>query len=60
MLDSDWSRKFLLRSDWLVPIVALITTYNTKKETDLKRLIPTKNVYHYCLVLIIVCYHFTV
>ena len=31
-----------------------------KKETDLKRLIPTQNVYHYCLVFIIVCYHFTV
>ena len=26
MRDSDWSTKFLLRSDWLLPIVALITT----------------------------------
>ena len=26
MLDSDWSRKILLRSDWLVPTVASITT----------------------------------
>ena len=26
MLDSDWSRKFLLRCDWLGPLVAHITT----------------------------------
>ena len=26
MLDSDWSRKFLLRSDWSGPSVAHITT----------------------------------
>ena len=26
ILDSDWSRKNLLRSDWLVPRVALYTT----------------------------------
>ena len=26
MLDSDWSRKFLLRSDWSVPKGATITT----------------------------------
>ena len=26
MRDSDWSRQILLRSDWLVPRVALITT----------------------------------
>ena len=32
----------------------------TEKGTDLKRLIPTQNVYYYCLVFIIVCYHFTV
>ena len=29
ILDSDWSRKKLLRSDWLVPRVALYTTYLT-------------------------------
>ena len=27
MLDSDWSRKFLLRCDWLGPIGAPITTF---------------------------------
>ena len=26
MRDSDWSRQILLRSDWLGPSVALITT----------------------------------
>ena len=26
MLDSDWLKKFLLRSDWLGPSVALYTT----------------------------------
>ena len=26
MRDSDWSRQILLRSDWLLPSVALITT----------------------------------
>ena len=30
MRDSDWSRKFLLRSDWLGPSVALSTTYNSE------------------------------
>ena len=27
MRDSDWSRQNLLRSDWLGPSVALITTF---------------------------------
>ena len=26
MLDSDWSKKILLRSDWLLPSVAWFTT----------------------------------
>ena len=26
MRDSDWSKKHMLRSDWLRPIVATITT----------------------------------
>ena len=26
ILDSDWSRQNVLRSDWLLPSVALITT----------------------------------
>ena len=29
MLDSDWLKKFLLRSDWLGPSVALYTTMDT-------------------------------
>ena len=29
MLDSDWLKKFLLRSDWSGPIVTLITTIYT-------------------------------
>ena len=30
MLDSDWSRKFLLRSDWSGPKGALLTTVDDK------------------------------
>ena len=30
MLDSDWSRKFLLRSDWLLLVVASMTTSDKK------------------------------
>ena len=30
MRDSDWSREILLRSDWLLPRVALITTDKKK------------------------------
>ena len=29
ILDSDWSRENLLRSDWLVPRVALYTTHQS-------------------------------
>ena len=29
MRDSDWSRENLLRSDWLGPLVATMTTNNT-------------------------------
>ena len=29
MRDSDWSKKHMLRSDWLRPIVATITTKGT-------------------------------
>ena len=32
MLDSDWLKKFLLRSDWSGPIVALITTVDDSDE----------------------------
>ena len=31
MRDSDWSRQFLLRSDWLGLIVAIMTTVFKKK-----------------------------
>ena len=31
MRDSDWSRENLLRSDWLGPLVATMTTYITYK-----------------------------
>ena len=31
MLDSDWSRKNLLRCDWSVPTVACITTNETRR-----------------------------
>ena len=33
MRDSDWSRQILLRSDWLQPKVALITTADNNKTT---------------------------
>ena len=32
MRDSDWSRKILLRSDWLHPRVAIYTTFFTKPQ----------------------------
>ena len=32
MRDSDWSRKILLRSDWLGPLVATMTTYAQTSE----------------------------
>ena len=34
MLDSDWFAKILLRSDWLVPSVARITTSVFQKYLD--------------------------
>ena len=35
MLSSDWLIKKLLRSDWLLPIVALLTTqYHEPSEND--------------------------
>ena len=49
LLDSDWSRKILLRCDWLVPLVALYTTQALKilfsrlqSSTDLFRSGKTK------------------
>ena len=36
MRDSDWSKKHMLRSDWLRPIVATITT--SSKDESLVRL----------------------
>ena len=32
MRDSDWSKKFLLRSDWLLPVVALLTTPSSSHD----------------------------
>ena len=34
MRDSDWSRRNLLRSDWLLPIVAILTTYVLVRHTQ--------------------------
>ena len=34
MRDSDWSRQILLRSDWLLPIVAIYTTDVLPKLVD--------------------------
>ena len=36
ILDSDWSRDILLRSDWLLPSVAPITTGNLYNGESLK------------------------
>ena len=35
ILDSDWSRQNLLRSDWLGPSVALYTTQEIKRKGDI-------------------------
>ena len=32
MRDSDWSRQFLLRSDWLGPSVAMFTTIKPESK----------------------------
>ena len=44
MRDSDWSRQNLLRSDWLLPSVALITTARVQHCTPLSqsKLIPSE------------------
>ena len=34
MRDSDWSRQFLLRSDWLGLIVAIMTTKDVALTTN--------------------------
>ena len=45
MRDSDWSRRILLRSDWLVPRIALMTTIakiaKLKSREILKRKFPS-------------------
>ena len=33
MRDSDWSRPNLLRSDWLLPIGAIMTTYASLEQS---------------------------
>ena len=37
MRDSDWSRRNLLRSDWLLPSVASLTTKNEERESKTAR-----------------------
>ena len=49
MRDSDWSRQFLLRSDWLLPSVASITTYVwTWKFVSGKKKLRTQKYPHTC------------
>ena len=55
MRDSDWSREILLRSDWLQPKVAPITTRmalrDSRKTIDLFFYAsPTSGEYHYSLI----------
>ena len=38
MRDADWSRRNLLRSDWLGPQVAICTTYYKANSSVLKKL----------------------
>ena len=40
MRDSDWSRPNLLRSDWLGPDVALMTTYRSRCSTETHQVRP--------------------
>ena len=47
MRDSDWSRQNLLRSDWLPPIVASITTIVNQRNQQL-------GVHPYCCHLLVV------
>ena len=46
MRDSDWSRKFLLRSDWLGPSVALITTIDCYELKGDLSLVMLKELFH--------------
>ena len=43
MRDSDWSRKFLLRSDWLVPKGAISTTVIYQNRTKTSGILPLAN-----------------
>ena len=45
MRDSDWSKKHMLRSDWLRPIVATITTVVTLVGSIKIKFFITKRVY---------------
>ena len=42
MRDSDWSRQFLLRSDWLLPSVATITTWMAAGYSSIVSRKPSK------------------
>ena len=37
ILDSDWSRQNLLRSDWLLLIVAPITTHTSQRSGSVEK-----------------------
>ena len=45
MRDSDWSRENLLRSDWLGPKGASITTDGSDSESYAKQKEKKKNIY---------------
>ena len=41
MRDSDWSRQNFLRSDWLLPTVAMITTKNDEDSGRSSKMTPS-------------------
>ena len=45
MLDSDWLKKFLLRSDWLGPSVALYTTGLFTDTATILNLLDLRSIY---------------
>ena len=49
MRDADWSRETLLRSDWLGPIVAPITTEVQNRKPKVLGSFPAQNSTWICL-----------
>ena len=45
MHESDWSRQILLRSDWLGPSVASMTTTNQNQKFAIFSFIPIRTVF---------------